>query len=71
MIERAIRLGPTLDAAHAARLARLGVPDDAALAAAIRPGRPRRPVGRGPHRGVGGGRDALAVSHPGYDDGRP
>lgn len=36
MVEREIDLGPGQSAAHAARLARLGVADDAELAAAIR-----------------------------------
>jgi hypothetical protein len=39
MVERELVLGPEQDAAHAARLAALGVADDAALAAAIRDGR--------------------------------
>jgi Domain of unknown function (DUF6285) len=37
-IERELELGPELARAHAARLAALGVADDAALAAAIRAG---------------------------------
>ena len=36
--ERELRLGPALAAAHAARLAGLGLADDAALAAALRSG---------------------------------
>ena len=36
MVEREIELGPSQTAAHAERLARLGVADDAELAAAIR-----------------------------------
>ncbi|HUS43468.1 MAG TPA: DUF6285 domain-containing protein [Ilumatobacteraceae bacterium] len=36
MVEREIELGPAHAAAHARRLAQLGVTDDAALAAAIR-----------------------------------
>src|SRR5438128_10229458 len=38
MVERELTLGPDQAAAHAAALARLGVGDDAALAAAIRDG---------------------------------
>ncbi|HSM65414.1 MAG TPA: DUF6285 domain-containing protein [Ilumatobacteraceae bacterium] len=36
MVEREIELGPAQEAAHRERLARLGVADDAELAAAIR-----------------------------------
>jgi hypothetical protein len=36
MVERELELGPAQAAAHAARLAQLGVVDDAELAAAIR-----------------------------------
>jgi aminoglycoside phosphotransferase (APT) family kinase protein len=71
MVERAIRLGPTLDAAHAARLARLGVPDDAALAAAIRSGHLDDRWDEVHAEVWAAARDALAVSHPGYDEGRP
>jgi hypothetical protein len=38
MVERELALGPALAEAHAAGLARLGVSDEAALAAAIRDG---------------------------------
>jgi hypothetical protein len=38
MVERELALGPEQDAAHARRLAALGVDGDAALAAAIRAG---------------------------------
>lgn len=38
MVERELELGPEQAAAHAARLARLGVADDRELAAAIRRG---------------------------------
>ena len=38
IVERELRLGPALAAAHAARLAGLGFADDAALAAAMRSG---------------------------------
>ena len=44
-VERELRLGPAIAAAHAARLRGLGFADDAALAAAIRAGRPRRRTG--------------------------
>ncbi|MEV4305481.1 DUF6285 domain-containing protein [Nonomuraea sp. NPDC049624] len=39
MVEREIELGPDQAAEHAARLAALGVADDAELAAAVRAGR--------------------------------
>ncbi|MGP3959368.1 DUF6285 domain-containing protein [Nonomuraea sp. 3N208] len=39
MVEREIELGPTQAEEHAARLAALGVADDAELAAAVREGR--------------------------------
>ncbi|GGS64489.1 DUF6285 domain-containing protein [Nonomuraea spiralis] len=39
MVEREIELGPDQAAEHAARLAELGVADDAELAAAVRAGR--------------------------------
>ena len=65
MIERSIRLGPTLDAAHDARLARLGVPDDAALAAAIRAGDLDDRWEELHTELWAAARDALAVSHPG------
>jgi aminoglycoside phosphotransferase (APT) family kinase protein len=38
IVERELRLGPSIAAAHAARLAALGYADDAALAAALRAG---------------------------------
>jgi aminoglycoside phosphotransferase (APT) family kinase protein len=38
VVERELRLGPSIAAAHAARLAELGYADDAALAAALRAG---------------------------------
>jgi aminoglycoside phosphotransferase (APT) family kinase protein len=38
VVERELRFGPAIAAAHAARLAALGYPDDAALAAALRAG---------------------------------
>ncbi len=46
MVEREIELGPEQEAGHRARLARLGVTDDAELADAIRRSCVRRP-GRG------------------------
>ena len=38
VVERELRLGPSLAEAHAARLAALGFDDDATLAAALRAG---------------------------------
>ena len=71
MIERTIRLGPTLDAAHADRLARLGVHDDHALAAAIRRGDFDNRWEEAHEALWSASRDALAISHPGYDASRP
>ena len=47
IVERELRLGPAIAAAHAARLAGLGFADDAALAAAIRAGALDDGVGAG------------------------
>jgi len=71
MIERTIRLGPTLDAAHRERLARLGVADDKALAAGIRAGDFDNRWDEVHDALWAASRDALAVSHPGYDQSRP
>jgi aminoglycoside phosphotransferase (APT) family kinase protein len=71
MIERTIRIGPTLDAAHAERLARLGVADDHALAAAIRSGAFDDRWDEVHEALWAASRDALAISHPGYDERRP
>jgi hypothetical protein len=71
IIERSIRFDPALDAAHAARLARLGVADDAALAAAIRAGELDDRWDEVHEALWAASRDALAISHPGYDQNRP
>jgi aminoglycoside phosphotransferase (APT) family kinase protein len=66
MLERELRLGPDQAGAHRARLARLGVGDDAELASAIRAGalddRWDEVVGEV----WGAVVDKLAVAHPGY-----
>jgi aminoglycoside phosphotransferase (APT) family kinase protein len=66
MLERELRLGPAHAVAHAGRLGRLGFPDDAALAAAIRAGelddRWDETVGEVWAAAV----DKLAVARPGY-----
>jgi hypothetical protein len=72
ILERELRLGPAHAAAHAARLGRLGVPDDAALAAAIRAGDldvddDRRILTEVWSAAI----DKLEVAHPGYAAGRP
>jgi aminoglycoside phosphotransferase (APT) family kinase protein len=71
MIERELRLGPSHAAAHATRLARLGYPDDAALAAAIRAGdlddRADEVLAACWEAAI----DKLEVANPGYRAGRP
>ena len=66
MVERELVLGPEHDARHAERLARLGVGDDAELAAAIRDGRldDRLPEVR--ELVWESVRDKLAVANPRY-----
>jgi hypothetical protein len=65
-VRRELELGPAQAEAHATRLAALGVPDDAALAAAIRDGSldGRLDVVTAAVRASV--RDKLAVSNPGY-----
>ena len=66
MVERQLRLGPAQAAAHADRLGALGVPDEAALAAAIRAGDfddRWDEVVASVHETV---RDKLAVANPTY-----
>lgn len=68
MVEREILLGPDQRDAHRARLARLGVPDDGALARVIRAGEldPADPtLLTGLAESV---RDKLLVANPGYLD---
>lgn len=71
MLERELRLGPAQADAHRARLDRLGVADDAHLAAAIRAGelddRWEEVVAEVWATVV----DKLEVAHPGYAAGRP
>ena len=67
-IERELRLGPAHAAAHARRLAALGVADDAALAAAIRAGELDHRFDEVRAAVWSSVRDKLAVAHPGYDD---
>jgi len=66
MVERELELGPAQAAAHAGRLERLGVADEAALAAAIRSGElddRRSEVVEALRATV---RAKLEVSNPGY-----
>jgi len=64
MVERELQLGPAQAAAHAERLARLGVADDADLAARIRTGEMDGPEVR--DAVWAGVRDKLAVANPKY-----
>lgn len=66
MVERELALGPAQEAAHGERLARLGVRDEAELAAAIRSGRlddRYEEVVAAVRETV---RDKLLVANPGY-----
>lgn len=65
MVEREIELGPAQAAAHAARLAELGVAGDAELAAAIRDGRLDEDSALVAAL-TAAVRDKLAVANPGY-----
>ena len=64
MVERELQVGPAQSAAHAERLAQLGVADDAELAARIRAGGMDRPEVR--EAGWAGARDKLAWANPKY-----
>jgi hypothetical protein len=68
MVERELALGPAHAVAHASALARLGVPDEAALAKAIRDGT----LAHGRDEVLAVVRETvrakLAVAHPGYTD---
>ncbi|MFI6317906.1 DUF6285 domain-containing protein [Nonomuraea sp. NPDC050556] len=64
MVAREIELGPAQEAAHAERLAELGVTDDAELAAAIRDGLDDSRLMELLRASV---RAKLDVAHPGYE----
>jgi len=68
MVEREIELGPAHQAAHAERLARLGVADDAELAVAIRDRRFDDRADELRELLAGAVADKLAVANPGYLD---
>jgi len=70
-IERELRLGPALAAAHRRRLDVLGFADDAALAAAVRAGELDDRFEEVRQAAWSAVRDKLAVAHPGYDDQLP
>jgi hypothetical protein len=70
-IERELRLGPALAAAHRARLDALGFDDDAALAAAIRAGSLDDRFDEVRTAVWSAVRDKIAVANPGYDDQLP
>ena len=66
IIERELQLGPAIAAAHAARLAELGYPDDEALAAALRAG-DLDTTWRGVAPALAASaRDQLLVANPSY-----
>ncbi len=67
MVERELQVGPAQAAAHAERLAQLGVADDAELAARIRAGGMDGPEVR--EAVWAGVRDKLAVANPKYLNG--
>lgn len=66
IVERELDLGPAQAEAHAARLARLGVADDAALAAAIRRGDLDDRLDEVRDLVWASVRDKLAVANPNY-----
>ena len=68
MVAREIELGPAQAVAHSARLARLGVADDAELAAAIRDGRLDDRIAEVREAVREAVRDKLLVANPGYLD---
>lgn len=68
MVERELRSGPAHAAAHARRLAALGVVDDGELAAAIRAGRLDERFDEVKAAVWASVRDKLAVANPGYDE---
>jgi hypothetical protein len=69
MVVREMALGPDQATAHAARLARLGVVDDAALAQAIRTGALDDRLDEVRALVRDGVADKLRVANPGYLDG--
>lgn len=66
MVERELELGPAQAAAHAARLAQLGVADDAELSDAIRTGALDDRLGEVRDLVRASVRDKLAVANPKY-----
>ena len=66
IIERELQLGPAIAAAHAARLAELGYPDDEALAAALRAGDLDTTWRRVAPALAASARDQLLVANPSY-----
>jgi aminoglycoside phosphotransferase (APT) family kinase protein len=66
IVERELRLGPSIAAAHAARLAELGYADDAALAAALRAGDLDTTWRRVAPALAASARDQLLVANPSY-----
>ena len=66
IVERELVLGPSLAAAHAARLSDLGYPDDAALAAALRAGDLDTTWRRVAPALAASARDQLLVANPSY-----
>ena len=70
MVGRELALGPQQEAAHGARLARLGVRDEAELAEAIRSGTLEARMDEVRAVVSATVRAKLAVAHPGYSPGR-
>jgi aminoglycoside phosphotransferase (APT) family kinase protein len=66
IVERELQLGPSIAAAHAARLAELGYADDAALAAALRAGDLDTTWRRVAPALAAAARDQLLVANPSY-----
>ena len=66
IVERELRLGPSIAAAHAARLAELGYADDGALAAALRAGDLDTTWRRVAPALAASARDQLLVANPSY-----
>jgi len=66
VVERELRLGPAIGRAHHDRLARLGFPTDAALAAAIRSGAFDHDIDNVGRALASSTRDQLLVAHPAY-----
>lgn len=66
VVERELQLGPSIAAAHAARLAELGYPDDASLAAALRAGDHDATWRQVAPALAASARDQLLVANPSY-----